>query len=65
MVRSVLLTVGLCCLRSIGLVYFTVDEIRLFGLIFLAYLVFLLTVPSRLEIGFGLLCLRFPHRKSK
>ena len=61
--KSFLLTVGLCCLRSIGLVFFC---LRLkFGLVFFAYggksvWSFLLTVPPGPEIRFGLFCLRFP-----
>ena len=63
--RSFLLAVGLCCLRSIGLVFvlmvgiwFGLFCLRLeFGLVFVAY------GSSRLGIGFGLFCLRFPHCK--
>ena len=71
--RSFLLTVGLCYLRwsllltveiRFGLLY---SHLK-FGLVFFAHggkLVwsFLLTVPLVQEIGFGLLYLRFPHRK--
>ena len=57
--RSFFPTVGLCCLRSIRSVFST------YGLVFFAYggnqvWSFLLTVPLRPEIRFGLFCLRFP-----
>ena len=78
--KSFLLTVGLCCLRSVGLVFFTYGRNSVWsslltveiGLVFFAYgsplagnwvWSFLLTVPPVREIGFGLFCLRFPHRK--
>ena len=58
---------GLFCLRlKFGLVFF---YLRLkFGLVSFAYggksvWSFLLTLPLVQKIGFGIFCLRFPHRK--
>ena len=78
--KSFLLTVGLGCLRSIGLVFFAygwnsvwsflLTVVNRFGLFYLRLppvrklgLVFFAYGSPRLEIGFGLFCLRFPHRK--
>ena len=60
--KSFLLTVGLCCLRSIGLVFLLTVEIRL-GLLCLwwkSVWSFLLTVPPDPEIRFGLSLLTVP-----
>ena len=73
--RFFLLTVGLCYLRWSFLltveIWFGLFYLRLkFGLVFFAYCgksvwSFLLTLPLVQKIGFGLFCLRFPHRKQK
>ena len=62
--RLFLLALGLCCLRSIGLVLFLEVEVR-FGLVLLTagnrFFFVLTLLPVR---KFGLVfCLQFPHRK--